>query len=76
MPAKDKPVTYILPSTSWAPLLEVIARDGRPGEVIEVHTAEMAQLAHETLQRFGRQDLVVRLRPGGYEKRPGRDRPD
>jgi hypothetical protein len=57
------PIRYILPTTSWALLLEPIVRDAPPGAVIEVHTEAMQQLAEQTLQAYGRADLIVLLRP-------------
>ncbi len=57
------PIRYILPTTSWSLLLEPIVRDAPPGAVIEVHTEAMQQLAEQTLQTYGRTDLVVLLRP-------------
>ena len=52
---------YILPTTDWAPLLGPIVKDAHPGDVIEVHTQEMWELARETIRKEGRDDLVVRL---------------
>ncbi len=52
---------YILPTTDWAPLLGPIVKDAHPGDVLEVHTQEMWELATETIRQAGRDDLVVRL---------------
>ncbi len=52
---------YILPTTDWAPLLGPIVKDAHPGDVLEVHTQEMWELARETIRKEGRDDLVVRL---------------
>jgi hypothetical protein len=41
------PTTYILPDLPWACLLDIIARDARPGDVIEVHTDAMHQLVDQ-----------------------------
>jgi hypothetical protein len=54
------PVTYILPSTEWACLLDIIVRDAPPGAVIEVHTEAMYVLSEAALQQIGRQDVTVR----------------
>jgi hypothetical protein len=60
----DRPIgtTFILPDVPWASLLEVIARDARPGDTIEVHTEAMRELAEAALQAEGRVDVVVALR--------------
>jgi len=42
-------------------LLGPIVKDAQPGDVIEVHTQEMWELATETIRNEGRDDLVVRL---------------
>ena len=52
---------YILPTTDWSPLLGPIVKDAHPGDVIEVHTQEMWELARETIRKEGRDDLEVRL---------------
>ena len=52
---------YILPTTDWSPLLGPIVKDAHPGDVLEVHTQEMWELATETIRKAGRDDLVVRL---------------
>ncbi len=54
------PTTYILPDLPWACLLDIIARDARPGDVIEVHTDAMHQLVDQVVREVGRVDLVVR----------------
>ena len=56
-----KPTTFILPDLPWAVLLDVIARDARPGDVIEVHTEAMRQLVEQRLGEVGRHDITVRL---------------
>ena len=55
------PLTYILPTTDWAMLLDIIVREAPPGSVIEVHEAAMLTLAEQKLQVQGRQDVTVRL---------------
>ncbi len=52
---------YILPTRDWSPLLGPIVKDAHPGDVLEVHTQEMWELAMETVRKAGRDDLVVRL---------------
>ena len=52
---------YILPTTDWSPLLGPIVKDAHPGDVIEVHTQDMWELATEVIRKEGRDDLVVRL---------------
>ena len=42
-------------------MLGPIVKDAHPGDVIEVHTQEMWELARETIGKAGRDDLVVRL---------------
>ncbi len=61
----DRPTgkTFILPDVAWVSLLEVIARDARPGDTIEVHTEAMRELAEAALRGEGRQDVAVALRP-------------
>ena len=66
--------TYILPSMDWAPLLHIIIQDARAGDIIEVHTAEMATYAQQAMQRVGRTDVTVVFRPTGRRGRAaGRD---
>ena len=57
--------TYILPSMEWAPLLQIILKDARAGDIIEVHTAEMAVHVQQAMQRVGRTDVTVVFRPTG-----------
>ena len=57
------PITYILPSTDWASLLEVIVREAPAGAVIEVHTEAMHVLSEAALHQIGRRDVTVRLGP-------------
>ena len=59
----SRPITYILPSTDWAVLLDVIVRDAPPGSVIEVHTEAMQALTTKALEEAGRTDVTVRFRP-------------
>ncbi len=54
--------TFILPDVAWISLLEVIARDARPGDTIEVHTEAMRELAEAALRAEGREDVVVVFR--------------
>ena len=42
-------------------MLGPIVKDAHPGDVLEVHTQEMWELARETIRKAGRDDLVVRL---------------
>ena len=64
--------TYILPTTEWAPLLQIIVKDAQPGDVLEVHTDGMYALAVQTLRTVGRDDLTVVQRDGATPER-GRD---
>jgi len=41
---RRRPITYILPTTGWATLLKIIARDCPPGSTLKVGTAEMERL--------------------------------
>ncbi len=52
---------FILPTTDWALLLPPIVKDAQPGDVLEVHTQAMWQLASEAIRQAGRDDVVVRL---------------
>ncbi len=54
------PTTYILPDLPWACLLDIIARDARPGDVIEVHTDAMHRLVDQVVREIGRVDLILR----------------
>lgn len=58
-----RPVTYILPTTGWAALLEIIAKDCPPGSTLQVGTEEMERLAQEHLALWQRQDVTVVLNP-------------
>jgi len=58
-----RPITYILPTTGWAALLEIIARDCPPGSTLRVGTEAMERLAWEHLERNGRTDVTVVLDP-------------
>ncbi len=62
---------YILPTTDWSPLLGPIVKDALPGDVLEVHTQEMWELATETIRKEGRDDLVVRLLDAPARRVPG-----
>ena len=62
--------TYILPSMDWAPLLQIIIKDARAGDIIEVHTAEMATYAQQAVQSEGRTDVTVVFRPTGRGGQP------
>jgi hypothetical protein len=55
------PITYVLPSTEWACLLEVIVREAPAGAVIEVHTDAMYVLSVAALRQIGRQDVTVQV---------------
>ena len=61
---------YILPSMEWAPLLHIILKDARAGDIIEVHTAEMVAHAQQAVQAEGRMDVTVVFRPLGRGGRP------
>ncbi len=62
-PEPARSTTFILPDLPWAVLLPVIAKDARPGDVIEVHTEAMREVAEAALRAAGRQDVAVELRP-------------
>ena len=55
-------VTYILPTTAWASLLDAITHDAPVGSVIEVHTEAMYSLVEQTLRVSGRTDIRVCFR--------------
>ena len=55
-------VTYILPTTAWASLLDAIMHDAPAGSVIEVHTEAMYRLVEQTLHARGRTDIRGCLR--------------
>ena len=55
-------VTYILPTTAWASLLDAIAHDAPAESVIEVHTEAMYTLVEQTLHAHSRTDIRVCLR--------------
>ncbi len=59
--ASPTPIAYLLPTTSWAALLEIIAQDAPPGSVIEVQTEQMQQLSLAMLARYSRTDVTVQL---------------
>ena len=63
--------TYILPSMEWAALLHIIIKDARAGDIIEVHTAEMAAHTQQALRSVGRRDVTVVFRPTGSGGRAG-----
>ena len=52
---------FILPDVGWSCLLDVIARDARPGAVIRTHTTAMRDLIEQTLAQLGRSDVSVEL---------------
>jgi hypothetical protein len=56
------PTTYILPDLAWAGLLDGIVREGRAGDVIEVHTPAMYDEAVRRLHEARRDDVTVVLR--------------
>ena len=58
-----RPITYILPTTAWASLLDVIVREAPAGAVIATYTEAMRALSEQALARVGRADVVVDLRP-------------
>ncbi len=62
-PHEQKTITYILPTTAWASLLDVIVREAPAGAVIATYTDAMRALCEQTLARVGRADVSVDLRP-------------
>ena len=56
---------YILPTTAWASLVPIILRDAQPGAMLEVHTADMAELVRRALDTPERADLHLVLRNPG-----------
>ena len=70
-PNSQPRVTYILPTTACASLLEVITRDAPAGSGIEVHTEAMHTFVEQTLRERGRTDIRVCFR----EPRPPAMRP-
>ncbi len=62
-PRDGRPITYILPTTGWASLLEVIVREAPAEAVIATYTDAMRALSEQALARVGRADVVVDLRP-------------
>ncbi len=63
VPRDGRPITYILPTTAWASLLDVIVREAPAGAVIATYTEAMRALSEQALARVGRADVVVDLRP-------------
>ena len=63
MATPNMPITYILPDSGWAPLLEIIVRECPARSIIEVNTVGMQALAKRMLGEVGRQDVTVVLRP-------------
>ncbi len=61
-PREGQPLTYILPTTAWASLLDVIVREAPAGVVIATYTEAMRALSEQSLARVGRADVVVDLR--------------
>lgn len=62
-PHEPRTITYILPTTAWASLLDVIVREAPPGAVIATYTDAMRTLSEQALARVGRADVSVDLRP-------------
>ena len=62
-PHEQRTITYILPTTDWASLLDVIVREAPAGAVIATYTDAMRALREQTLARVGRADVSVDLRP-------------
>ncbi len=62
-PRDGRPITYILPTTAWASLLDVIVREAPAGAVIATYTEAMRALSEQALARVGRADVMVDLRP-------------
>src|SRR5687768_4021789 len=58
-PRDGRPITYILPTTAWASLLDVIVREAPAGAVIATYTEAMRALSEQALARVGRADVVV-----------------
>ena len=65
MLAEERPraVTYILPTASWACLLDIILRDAPPESVIETYTEAMQELSERAVAAAGRSDMTVRMTP-------------
>ena len=61
-PRDGRPITYILPTTAWASLLDVIVREAPAGAVIATYTEAMRALSEQALACVGRADVVVDLR--------------
>ena len=62
-PRDGRPITYILPTTAWASLLDVIVREAPAGAVIATYTEAMRALSEQALARVGRADVMGDLRP-------------
>ena len=62
-PRDGRPITYILPTTAWASLLDVIVREAPAGAVIATYTEAMRARSEQAVARVGRADVVVDVRP-------------
>ncbi len=62
-PRDGRPITYTLPTTAWASLLDLIVREAPAGAVIATNTEAMRVLSEQALARVARTDVVVDLRP-------------
>lgn len=65
MPVVDATEIYILPDLGWRCLLDVIARDAKPGAMLITCSAAMRDLCEQTLAAIGREDVTVDYRPEG-----------
>ena len=52
-PREGRPITYILPTTAWASLLDVIVREAPAGAVIATYTEAMFALSEQALAHVG-----------------------
>ncbi len=50
-PRDGRSITYILPTTAWASLLDVIVREAPAGAVIATYTEAMRALSEQALAR-------------------------
>ena len=62
-PRERKTITYILPTTAWASLLDVIVHEAPSGAVIATYTDAMRALSEQALAHAGRADVTVDVRP-------------
>lgn len=62
-PHERRTITYILPTTAWASLLDVIVREAPQRAVIATYSDAMRTLCEQVLARTGRADVSVDLWP-------------